>query len=387
MQREHMRNKLLRKIKRVVIKIGSTVLTNDKGDLDMRVFAGLSEDISRLKKKGIETVIVTSGAIAAGTRRLGLSERPNTMPQKQAAAAIGQTRLMWNYERFFSEYQEKVAQVLLTHTDLSNRSRFLNARNTLFTLLKYEIIPIINENDSVAVEEIRFGDNDNLSALITNLVGADLLIILSDIEGLYDSDPKGNENARLIPIVEKIDERIEKLATDTKSKVGLGGMVTKIQAAKKVAIFGVPTIIAHGKKVGIINAIFQGSEVGTLFLPDKEKLSSRKYWIAFTLKPKGTITVDKGAREAIVHKGKSLLPSGLDGVKGNFSAGDLVKCVDEAGVEFARGLVNFNSTEILQIKGLKTHEVKKRFGSHSCDEVIHRDNLVVLRRIGDADEG
>jgi glutamate 5-kinase len=380
MQREQIRNKILRKIKRVVIKIGSTVLTNHRGDLDLKIFVGLCEQISRLKEKGIEIAIVSSGAIAAGTKQLGLSERPKTMPQKQAAAAIGQTRLMWNYERFFAEYHEKVAQVLLTHTDLSDRTRFLNARNTLVTLFTYGIIPVINENDSVAVEEIRFGDNDNLSALITNLVEADLLVILSDIDGLYDSDPYENKNARLISIVEKIDGKIENLAADTKSKVGIGGMVTKIQAAKKVAIFGVPTIIAHGKKAGILDAIFQGEEAGTLFLPSKEKLTSRKHWIAFTLKPKGTIVVDKGARDAIVQKGKSLLPSGLYSVKGNFSAGDLVKCVDEEGVEFARGLVNYNSTEVVQIKGLKTHEVKKKLGPDACDEVIHRDNLVVMRR-------
>lgn len=364
----------------MVIKIGSTVLTNHRGDLDLKIFVGLCEQISRLKEKGIEIAIVSSGAIAAGTKQLGLSERPKTMPQKQAAAAIGQTRLMWNYERFFAEYHEKVAQVLLTHTDLSDRTRFLNARNTLVTLFTYGIIPVINENDSVAVEEIRFGDNDNLSALITNLVEADLLVILSDIDGLYDSDPYENKNARLISIVEKIDGKIENLAADTKSKVGIGGMVTKIQAAKKVAIFGVPTIIAHGKKAGILDAIFQGEEAGTLFLPSKEKLTSRKHWIAFTLKPKGTIVVDKGARDAIVQKGKSLLPSGLYSVKGNFSAGDLVKCVDEEGVEFARGLVNYNSTEVVQIKGLKTHEVKKKLGPDACDEVIHRDNLVVMRR-------
>jgi glutamate 5-kinase len=381
MYREHARQRLLKGIKRAVIKVGSTVLTNDKGDLDLKNFVGLCEQISRLKEKGVEITIVSSGAIAAGTKHLGLSERPKTIPQKQAAAAIGQTRLMWNYERFFGEYQQKVAQVLLTHTDLSDRSRFLNARNTLLTLFSYGIIPVINENDSVAVEEIKFGDNDNLSALITNLVEADVLIILSDIEGLYDSDPKKNKDAKLISTVDKIDERIENLATDTKSTVGVGGMATKIQAANKVAIFGVPTIIAHGKRAGVIEAIFQGEDVGTLFLPSKEKLTSRKHWIAFTLKPKGTITVDKGAKEAIVLKGKSLLPSGLCRVRGNFSAGDLVKCADEEGVEFARGLVNYSSAEALAIQGLKTQEVKKQLGSHACDELIHRDNLVVLRRL------
>lgn len=381
MYREHARQRLLKGIKRAVIKVGSTVLTNDKGDLDLKNFVGLCEQISRLKEKGVEITIVSSGAIAAGTKHLGLSERPKTIPQKQAAAAIGQTRLMWNYERFFGEYQQKVAQVLLTHTDLSDRSRFLNARNTLLTLFSYGIIPVINENDSVAVEEIKFGDNDNLSALITNLVEADVLIILSDIEGLYDSDPKKNKDAKLISTVEKIDSRIENLATGTKSTVGVGGMATKIQAANKVAIFGVPTIIAHGKRAGVIEAIFQGEDVGTLFLPSKEKLTSRKHWIAFTLKPKGTITVDKGAKEAIVLKGKSLLPSGLCRVRGNFSAGDLVKCADEEGVEFARGLVNYSSAEALAIQGLKTQEVKKQLGSHACDELIHRDNLVVLRRL------
>lgn len=379
MQSEQIRKKIFSKIKRAVIKIGSTVLTDSKGDFDLKVFVSICEQLSRLKKRGIEITIVSSGAIAAGTKHLGLTTIPRTIPEKQAAASVGQTRLMWNYELFFGEYRQKVAQVLLTHTDLCERSRFLNARNTLLTLFRYGVIPIINENDSVAVEEIRFGDNDNLSALITSLIGADVLVILSDIEGLYDSDPREKKNARLISLVEKIDSKIENLAKGTKNVLAVGGMATKIQAAKKASLFGVPTIIAYGKKPDIIDAIFQGEEVGTLFLPCKEKLSSRKHWIAFTLKPKGTIIVDKGAKEAIILRGKSLLPTGLCSVKGNFKAGDLVRCVDEEGVEFARGLINYSSHETLKIQGLKTHEVKKLLGSHASDELIHRNNLVVLR--------
>ncbi|MBI5968501.1 MAG: glutamate 5-kinase, partial [Deltaproteobacteria bacterium] len=332
------RKVILSKVRRVVLKVGSRVLTAKGRVLSQAVFDRLAREVSAAKKKGYEIVIVSSGAIAAGMARLGLLEKPKTMPQKQAAAAIGQSALMWNYERAFSFFGEKVAQVLLTRDDLSNRTRYLNARNTLLTLLSFEIIPIINENDTVAVEEIKFGDNDNLSALVTNLINADLLIILSDIDGLYDKDPRLHKNAKLIPFIPHVTAELEKGASETLSPISIGGMVTKLQAARKAALFGVPTILSNGMEEGILERILRGDEVGTLFTSEVNKLTSRKHWIAFTLKPVGKIIVDDGAKKAILHKGKSLLPSGVLATEGKFSRGDPVVLADTQGQEFATGL-------------------------------------------------
>lgn len=378
MTQENLRRDTLKNVKRIVIKIGSGVLTSDDGGLDSRIFKGLAREISLLKRNGYDPVIVSSGAIAAGMQKLGLTEKPKNIPQKQAAAAVGQSTLMWNYERSFAEYNQKVAQVLLTHDDLSNRQRYLNARNTLSTLSNYGVIPIINENDSVAVEEIKFGDNDNLSALTTNLVEADLLLILSDINGLCDKDPCQKEDAQLISVVKEINHEIEKIAGDTNSPTSIGGMITKVQAAKKAAIFGLPTIVANGKLDGIIGNIMSCEDVGTLFLPKESRMTSRKHWIAFTLKPKGEIFVDNGAQKAIVNKGKSLLPSGVLNIKGKFGVGDSVSLVGPDRSEFARGLVNYDSSEITKIKGTNTSEIENKLGYKYYDEIIHRDDLVVL---------
>jgi glutamate 5-kinase len=269
--------------------------------------------------------------------------------------------------------------VLLTHSDLKDRRRFLNARQALNSLLEFGIIPIINENDSTVVDEIRFGDNDHLSALVTNLVQADLLIILTDIDGLYDHDPKVCKHARLIPMVENITAGIESLADGTRSTISRGGMITKIAAAKTAAHFGVPTIIANGKKPGTLQKVLQGKEIGTLILPEQNKLTSRKHWIAFTLKPHGAIIVDDGAREAIVEKGKSLLPSGIIRVQGAFDAGEAVACCDRNGLEVARGLARYSSAEIAKIKGCKSAEIKRLLGRCPAQEVINRDDLVVLK--------
>ncbi|MGQ9695591.1 MAG: glutamate 5-kinase [Thermodesulfobacteriota bacterium] len=368
----------LQKTHRFVLKIGSQVLTNKGRALSQEVFDRLAQEVSAVKKRGYEIVIVSSGAIAAGMARLGLTEKPKTMPQKQAAAAIGQSALMWHYERFFSFYGEKVAQILLTRDDLANRNRFLNARNTLFSLLNMGVIPIINENDTVVVEEIKVGDNDNLSALVTNLVNADLLIILSDIDGLYDRDPRQFKNAQLIPLVSQITNEMEEGATGTSSPISIGGMVTKLEAARKAAFFGVPTILTNGLVPGIIERILQGEEIGTLFVPQLNKLTSRKHWIAFTLNPKGKIMVDEGAKKAICQKGKSLLPSGVISIEGKFSVGDAVVLVDMQGQEFARGLSNYGSTEINKIKGLKSSEIIDKLGYKYSDEIIHRDDMAVI---------
>ena len=370
------RKAIIQKVRRVVLKVGSRVLTGKGRTLSQPVFDRLAREISAARKRGYEVVLVSSGAIAAGMGRLGLLEKPKTMPEKQASAAIGQSALMWSYEKAFSFYGEKVAQILLTRDDLSNRNRYLNARNTLLTLLDFGVIPIINENDTVVVQEIKFGDNDNLSALVTNLVNADLLVILSDIDGLYDKDPRVHKGARLIPFVGQVTEEMEQKATGTLSPFSIGGMVTKLQAARKAALFGVPTVLASGMMEELLEKILRGEDVGTLFTSQVNKLTSRKHWIAFTLEPQGRIVVDEGAKKAILQKGKSLLPSGVLSAEGKFSLGDPVVLSDLNGREFAKGLTNYESSEINKIKGLKTSEVESRLGYKYSDEIVHRDDLV-----------
>lgn len=372
------RKTLLSQVKRVVIKIGSSVLTNEHGELSEGVFDEIAGEISRIKSRGIEPILVSSGAIAAGMKKLNLGVKPRDISMKQAIAACGQSALMWYYEKAFSAFGEKVAQILLTHDVLSVRKRFLNARKTLFTLLGMGVIPIVNENDTVAVEEIMLGDNDNLAALVTSLVEADLLVLLTDIEGLYNKDPRNHRDAELITLIDEIDERIEEIAGETLGRTTTGGMRTKIEASKTAAAFGVPTIIANGKKPTTLSKIFSGKDVGTLFLPAKEKLKGRKHWIAFTLKPSGEIRIDDGAKRAISSSGKSLLPAGIKDVSGEFEVGELVRCVDEGGKEVARGLSSYSSDEIRKIAGAKTSEIEKILGYKYSDEVIHRNDLVVV---------
>jgi len=374
------RKTLLSRVKRVVIKIGSSVLTNEHGELSEGVFDEIAGEISRIKSRGIEPIIVSSGAIAAGMKKLNLGVKPRDISMKQAIAACGQSALMWYYEKAFSAFGEKVAQILLTHDVLSVRKRFLNARKTLFTLLGMGVIPIVNENDTVAVEEIMLGDNDNLAALVTSLVEADLLVLLTDIEGLYNKDPRNHRDAELITLIDEIDERIEEIAGETLGRTTTGGMRTKIEASKTAAAFGVPTIIANGKKPTKLSEIFSGKDIGTLFLPAKEKLKGRKHWIAFTLKPSGEIRIDDGAKRAISSSGKSLLPAGIKDVSGEFEVGELVRCIDEGGIEVARGLSSYSSDEIRKIAGAKTSEIEKILGYKYSDEVIHRDDLVVVSK-------
>ena len=372
------RKKILGKARRIVVKVGSSILASVEKGLHYEVFSHLTKEISDLKRQGYEIVLVSSGAIAAGMEKLGYKTRPQAITQKQATAAVGQTRLMNIYENYFSRFQQMVAQVLLTHDDLSHRRRFLNARNTLLTLLELGIIPIINENDTVVVDEIKFGDNDNLSALITNLIGADLLIILTDIEGLCDSDPRVNPNARCIPLVEDTDVDMGGIVGETKSEMSVGGMISKVKAARKASRFGIPTVVARGTKEGVLHQILKGKEIGTLILPKREALSSRKHWIAFNPKPKGDVIVDDGAKKAIVQRGKSLLPSGVVKIKGSFDRGDLVTCLGPRGKEFARGLVNYSATELEKIKGQRSDQIESTLGYKYSDEVIHRNDLVVL---------
>jgi len=378
MGNKDIRKKVLEKVRRIVVKVGSSILASVEEGLHYEVFSRLTKEISDLKRQGYEIVLVSSGAIAAGMEKLGYKTRPQAITQKQATAAVGQTRLMNIYENYFSRYQQMVAQVLLTHDDLSHRHRFLNARNTLLTLLELGIIPIINENDTVVVDEIKVGDNDNLSALITNLIAADLLIILTDIEGLCDADPRVNPTARCIPLVEDVDVDMKGIVGETQSEMSVGGMISKIQAAKKASRFGIPTVVARGTREGVLHQILKGKEIGTLILSKGQALSSRKHWIAFNPKPKGDVMVDDGAKKAIVQKGKSLLPSGVIKVRGTFDRGDLVTCLGPRGKEFARGLVNYSATELEKIKGLRSNQIESTLGYKYSDEVIHRDDLVVL---------
>lgn len=373
-----MRRELLKSVKRVVIKIGSRVLTGADGGLDHGVIGRICGDMALLREQGKQVVVVSSGAIAAGRSELGLTEKSRTIPQKQAAAAIGQTRLMRAYEEALAPHDLKAAQLLLTSEDLGSRQRFLNARATIDTLLGFGIIPVINENDTVVVDEIKFGDNDNLSALVTNVAESDLLLILTDVEGLYSADPGLNPDARLIPLVQDITRELERAAGGSGSGVGTGGMATKVAAAKKAGKNGVPTILVAGKRAGIISAAMLGEEVGTLFLPHDAGLNRRKHWIAYTLKPAGRVIVDDGARNVLQKKGKSLLPSGVVGVDGRFERGACVRICGTDGSEFARGLSDYSSSEIARLAGHNSSEIEALLGYRYADVVIHRDNLVVL---------
>ena len=371
------REDILRGVKRAVIKIGSGALTAKDG-LNLELMHALSEDICNLiTKRGLEIVLVSSGAIASGIKKIGLSQRPQSISQQQAAAAIGQSSLMRIYEESFKRHGQKVAQILVTRDDLTHRRRYLNTRNTIFTLLHWKVIPIINENDTVAVDEIKFGDNDSLSAMIANLVESHLVINLTTTDGLFDDDPRLNKNSQLIPVVEKVTGRLEKKASSVPDVLGKGGMESKVKAAKHAALRGIPTIIANGLKRNILSAIFEGKKEGTLFLPQPIPMHSRKYWIAFTKSPKGKIVVDEGAETALVKKGKSLLPSGIIAVYGRFSIGNSVCIVNKKEKDIAIGLVNYQSTDVERIMGHKSSDIENLLGYKHEDEVIHKDNLVI----------
>ncbi len=322
--------------------------------------------------------MVSSGAIAAGVPRMGLAKKPTSISLLQAAASVGQTSLMRAYERSFERFSIVVGQMLLTHEDLKNRHRFINARNTILSLIDLGIIPIINENDTVATAEIRLSDNDNLAAQILNLCAADLLVILTDTEGLCDRDPRLFPEAKIIPLVKNITKSIKECAQDTSGSVGRGGMRSKVEAAEMAAFMGVPTIIVGGRVPDSITRVFAGEPIGTLFLPKEEGLTSRKHWIAYTLKAKGSITVDTGAVVALSKGGKSLLPKGITEVAGDFHIGDSISVVGPDGAEFARGLVNYSAKELTRIKGLNSRDIEAVLGFKYSDEAIHRDNLVLF---------
>jgi len=359
-----------------VVKVGSNVLTQDNG-LNLEAVRAISSQISTLIDGGREVLLVSSGALAAGVKKLGLRRRPDAVPRRQAAAAVGQAGLILEYETAFDRHGKQVAQVLLTGDGLTHRKRYLNARNTLHTLLAWKVVPVINENDTVSADEIRFGDNDNLAAMITLLMDADLLINLTDIDGLYDRDPRIHSDAARIETVTTIRREIERAAGGIAGALGTGGMLSKIKAARKVTTAGVPMIIAGGKTPDILARLFAGEPLGTVFLPQRGKMANRKCWIGFTLTPKGTLRIDDGAARAILTGGKSLLPSGIVEVEGEFGAGAPVAFKNGGDVVLGVGLVNYSAAEIRRIMGLRTGEIREQLGHKPYDEVIHRDNLTV----------
>jgi glutamate 5-kinase len=370
----------LTRIRRLVVKVGSGLITAREAGLDPARIGALADELAAVRQHGTEVALVSSGAVVAGMARLRLQVRPRSIPEKQAAAAVGQSALMEHYETAFARHGVTVAQILLTQADVSARARYLNARNTLTTLLGYGVVPIINENDTVAVEEIKFGDNDNLSALVAQLIDADLLVLLTDVDGLYTGDPGRDPQARKLDTVEAVTPEIERLVWSDAGRVAVGGMATKLQAAQKAAASGVPMVIASGREPGTLARVLRGEPVGTYFPPRGDRLAARKRWIAFAVPPQGRLLVDTGARQALIERGKSLLPSGVVDIEGDFDAGEVVAlcAADGDGKEFARGLVNYDAQELRTIRRAKTTEIESLLGYKSFDEVVHRDNLVVL---------
>jgi len=345
--------------------------------LNLKAIQSITRQICRLIDDGREVILVSSGAMASGVKKVGLPKRPDELPKRQAVAAVGQAGLIMEYEKSFGRFHKKVAQILLTSEDLSSRKRYLNARNTLYTLLGWQVVPIINENDTVSVEEIKLGDNDNLAAMITLLMEADILINLTDIEGLFNKDPRIHHDAELIPMVTTITKSTEQYASEIPGALGTGGMISKIRAARKVNSAGVPMVIAKGDEPNILIKLFSDGAHGTFFVPRKEKLASRKCWIAFSLKPQGAVKIDDGAANAILKNGKSLLPSGIVAVEADFNIGAAVEFKNRKNEILGIGLANYSAADIRKIMGLKSKQIKAVLGYKAYDEVIHRDNLAI----------
>jgi len=364
--------------KRILVKVGTAVITSKDNRLDKKKIKHIISQIAKILDREIEVIIVTSGAIGAGMSVLKKSAKPQSLPELQACAAIGQSQLMKMYEGFFKEKGYVTAQILLTQEDLVDRKRYLNAKNTLFTLLEEGVVPVINENDTVSTDEIRFGDNDRLSSLVASLTKIDLLVILTNVEGLCEYDHRGKKKIRCLGMVEKVTRDIENLALRQKSRSGMGGMVSKLQAIKIATSSGIQCIMADGNRKDILLKIIEGERVGTLFLACRNIINAKKHWIAFTSKLQGSIKVDNGAKDALVDRQKSLLSSGVIQEIGKFDIGDVISIVDEKNEEFARGLTNYSSLELKKIRGLKTNQIQDALGYKYYDEVVHRDNLVIL---------
>ncbi len=375
-QRKHLQN-----TRRWVVKIGSALLTNEGNGLDYQAIAGWVEQMASLMQmesgQNLEILLVSSGAVAEGMKRMGWKTRPDSVYKLQAAAAVGQMGLVHAYESQFQKHQLHTAQILLTHDDLSNRTRYLNARSVLLKLITLNIVPIVNENDTVVTDEIRFGDNDTLAALVANLIDADLLVILTDQQGMFDCDPRKNPQAKLLTEVDALDPKLDAMAGDSKGELGRGGMATKLRAARLAARSGTATIIASGREKRVLNRLYQGESIGTLLYAKKTPLLARKQWLAGHLLMKGELVLDSGAAKVLRSKGSSLLSVGVKEVVGQFARGDMVVCVDEQGKEVARGLINYSSDEADRIKGHASSEIADILGYVDEPELIHRDNLVI----------
>ncbi|MFT6388583.1 MAG: glutamate 5-kinase [Cellvibrionaceae bacterium] len=363
--------------RRWVIKIGSSLLTNDGRGLDTNAIQQWVEQMAQLRANGIDIVLVSSGAVAAGMTRLGWTQRPSSTHELQAAAAVGQMGLIQTYEQAFQKYDLQTAQVLVDHDDLSNRERYLNARATLKTLLKLGVIPVVNENDTVVTDEIRFGDNDTLAALVANLIEAEVLVLLTDQEGLYTADPRYQKDAELINDVSASESSLDSMVSGGGS-LGRGGMITKLRAARLAARSGTPTIIVGGKIENVIQELAKGKVIGTLLLADQQPQAARKRWLAGQLQSRGELILDDGAVRVLKQSGRSLLSVGIKTIKGHFTRGDLVICKDSTGNEIARGLVNYNYLEAEKIKGESSESIETLLGYKNEEEMIHRDNLVLV---------
>ena len=363
--------------KRVVAKVGSALVTNGGVGLDRIAIARWASDVAGLRARGVEVIFVSSGAVAEGMARLGWSERPKAMSELQAAAAVGQMGLVNVYEQAFAAHGLHTAQVLLTHEDLADRKRYLNARSTLLALLKHNVIPIINENDTVTTDEVRFGDNDTLGALVANLIDAQVLLLLTDQRGLYSADPRKDSGAQFISVGRADDAQFEAMAGGTGTGISRGGMLTKIQAARRAANTGIHTVIASGHEENVLQRVLGGESLGTLLYAPEASLAKRKSWLADHLQLRGKVTLDAGATKALLHGGRSLLPIGVIAVAGDFERGEVIGCIDESGRELARGLSNYSSAEALRIMRKPSSEIESVLGYIDEDELIHRDNLVV----------
>ncbi len=361
----------------IVVKVGTNVLADSSGQLDRARIQSLADQIQRIRAAGRRVALVSSGAIGAGVGKLGLGKRPADLPHLQACAAVGQSALMQLYQECLTPYGIHTAQMLLTAGDFDTRARYLNVRNTIRTLFEYECLPIINENDTVSVAEIKFGDNDHLAAMVANLLQAPLLILLTNVDGLYSADPRVDPTARLVDTVETIDRTVTDLAGATQSSLGTGGMKSKLRAARMATAAGGAVLMANGSLDGILDRIFRGEAVGTLFLPQGDSMPAWKRWLGYTARPQGQFTIDDGAKRAILEQGKSLLPVGVRVVAGEFGKGSVIAICDAAGAEIGRGLSNYTSIEAALVAGLKTEQIVERLGKLPYEEMIHRDNLVI----------
>jgi glutamate 5-kinase len=364
-------------IRRMVLKIGTSVLLDEKKKISRARMLDFARQIKAVRDRSVDVILVSSGAIACGMETMGLKRKPREMARKQALASIGQVKLMAMYMEAFSRAGLKASQILLTYEDTKSNDRCINLLNTIDALLAMGTVPVINENDTLSFEEIMFGDNDNLSALIAQITSADLLVLLSDVDGLYDKDPKRHPGARIIRTVRRFDERVEAYAQDTSSEKSVGGMTSKLEAAKKAGQYGIPTRLAGGGVKDVVLKAAAGEQIGTLFAAAK-RMSRKKCWIAFAFTPKGRLAVDRGAQKALVERGKSLLPSGILRVEGAFSRGECVEVADGDARVIARGIANYSSGDIDRIKGSKSIEIERKLGYKYTEEVIHRDNMVIL---------